>query len=159
MRRRRRRRLGPEGTLRESLRVACGDPRRIPSWAMKAMLRLAIERSYMPWADTAYLEAARSLLHLHTKNRRHLTDALGPVEAPTLVVHGAADRLVPLETSEELVKRRPDWSLAVVDGIGHLPMLEASGPFLGVVDEWFAGAGRPAATGARSARRRGHDVA
>jgi pimeloyl-ACP methyl ester carboxylesterase len=159
MLRRRRQRLGPEGTLRESLRMTCVDPGRIPQWALDAMLDFAVERSHMPWADTAYVEAARSLVHWHTKARRRLMDAADRVEAPTLLVQGAADRLVLLAAAQKLARRRSDWTFAVLDGVGHLPMLEDTRRFLALVEEWAAGAGRTAVAAARSVCHGGHEVA
>ena len=47
------------------------------------------------------------------------------LRAPTLVMHGERDRLVPLAASKLLAARIPDAELAVVPGAGHAYALEA----------------------------------
>jgi pimeloyl-ACP methyl ester carboxylesterase len=46
---------------------------------------------------------------------------LGSVAAPTLVVHGAEDKPVPVEHAEEIVAAMPDARLEVIPGGGHRP--------------------------------------
>jgi pimeloyl-ACP methyl ester carboxylesterase len=60
------------------------------------------------------------------------------VKAPTLVIHGSLDRVIPLAAARELVRRRPDWTLRVLDGVGHVPMMETPKLFLDVVNNWMA---------------------
>lgn len=62
---------------------------------------------------------ARALLALsHTLD---VTDVLGRVRAPTLVVHRAHDRAAPLAQAEALAAGIPDAHLAVLPGRSHLP--------------------------------------
>jgi pimeloyl-ACP methyl ester carboxylesterase len=42
------------------------------------------------------------------------------MEAPTLVVHGREDRVVPAANAEILAERIPDAGLRILDGAGHL---------------------------------------
>jgi len=44
---------------------------------------------------------------------------LGQIDIATLVVHGAADRLVPVEIARESAQRIPNAHLHVIDGCGH----------------------------------------
>ena len=60
------------------------------------------------------------------------------VKAPTLVIHGSLDEVIPLAAVRELVRRRPDWTLRVLEGVGHVPMMETPKEFLSVVNEWLA---------------------
>jgi acetyl esterase/lipase len=46
------------------------------------------------------------------------------VQAPTLVVHGGADRMTPLRNAELLAERIPDAEMAVIPGTGHAYLLE-----------------------------------
>jgi len=62
---------------------------------------------------------------------------LGQMQRPTLVVWGARDDLIPLETGERMHKLIPGSSMAVIEGCGHLapaecwqPTLEATVGFL-----------------------------
>lgn len=50
---------------------------------------------------------------------------LDEIEAPTLVMHGDADALVPYGNGELLARRIPGAELARLPGVGHLPMWEA----------------------------------
>lgn len=50
---------------------------------------------------------------------------LDDIEAPTLVVHGDADPLVPYVNGELLAARIPGARLHTLHGVGHLPMWEA----------------------------------
>jgi pimeloyl-ACP methyl ester carboxylesterase len=70
---------------------------------------------------------------------RGLRRRLPYVQAPTLVVHGASDGLLPVSYAEELVKLIPNAELAIVEGAGHYPMLEQEDQFLSIV-EGFLGA-------------------
>jgi len=157
--RRRRQRLGPEGMLLHSLSVACVDPGRIPRKALSLMVDFAYERSRMPWADVAYLEAARSLVALHTRGKRHFMQMVQHVEAPTLFMQGAADRLAMLDAAEQVARSRPDWAFAVLDDVGHLPMLEDPRQLVTTIDTWLGAPARAASSPARSSPMRTHDVA
>jgi pimeloyl-ACP methyl ester carboxylesterase len=50
---------------------------------------------------------------------------LDEIEAPTLIVHGDADPLVPFTNAELLAGRIRDSRLVRLSGVGHLPMWEA----------------------------------
>jgi pimeloyl-ACP methyl ester carboxylesterase len=63
------------------------------------------------------------------------------VTAPTLVVHGASDGLLPMSYAEELVGLLADAELRVIEGAGHYPMIEQEAEFLSVVEK-FLGDGR-----------------
>src|SRR5438132_975051 len=79
--------------------------------------------------------------------------AIRRITAPTLLVQGSEDRLVPLAASRALAKLRPDWRLAVFERVGHVPQLEAPECFVATVAGWLEDAVRPtgqAACGRRS---------
>lgn len=55
-----------------------------------------------------------------------LTDVaadLKKVSQPTLVLHGAMDRIVPIEAGKALAAALPDAELQVLEGCGHVPTL------------------------------------
>jgi pimeloyl-ACP methyl ester carboxylesterase len=60
------------------------------------------------------------------------------VTAPALVIHGELDRVIPLAAARELVHRMPQWKLKVLEGVGHVPMMETPAVFLKVVDDFLA---------------------
>jgi glycerol-3-phosphate dehydrogenase len=105
-----------------------------------ALIELTEWRHANGVASRAYHDAIRSLLP-------YLTNAmaadLAAVRAPTLVVHGREDNLVPLALADALARRRPEWQVEVLD-CGHLPPLELPYELVDVVTRWVAGV---AATG------------
>jgi pimeloyl-ACP methyl ester carboxylesterase len=147
--RRRVQRLGPAGLIDDLLRIVCVDPSRVDRDVRAAHVALAAERlARMPWAEPAFVTAARSLMRALARapDWRAMVEA---ITAPTLVIHGARDRLVPLMASRELVRRRPDWQLEVLEDIGHVAQLEAAGSVVAIVERWLdreGAAARRAAT-------------
>jgi pimeloyl-ACP methyl ester carboxylesterase len=53
-----------------------------------------------------------------------VSDRVGELDVPTLVLHGTADRVVPVENGELLAEAIPDSRLELVDGGSHLFMIE-----------------------------------
>jgi glycerol-3-phosphate dehydrogenase len=133
-------RLGPEGFVREVLRLLCVDPSRVPPEVRAAHVALAAERlANMPGSDRAFLEAARSLLAI-LRRRRSFEEMVGRITAPTLLIQGTRDRLVPFTASRALAARRQDWAFEVFEDTGHVPQLESSARFVAVVERWISGA-------------------
>lgn len=62
-----------------------------------------------------------------------MQEVLARIRAPTLVVTGSEDCLIPPFHAEYLERAIPNASLAVIEGSGHIPNLEAPGRFLEVV--------------------------
>ncbi len=58
-----------------------------------------------------------------------VTNRLAEVRAPTLVMHGAADRLVPVEAGRELAARIPGARLVVFEDAGHALNVEEAPRF------------------------------
>jgi pimeloyl-ACP methyl ester carboxylesterase len=133
---RRARVLGPERLVRETIALVTVDPSRIDSAMFDAHVQLMRERGNLGrQASRAFLQAVRSL-GLRMADPRFWT-RVKKIEAPTLVVHGELDRLIPLSAVRDLVRRRPDWALEVIRGVGHVPMMESPDLFLKVVNQWL----------------------
>lgn len=49
----------------------------------------------------------------------------GPISAPTLIAWGARDSLLPRADQEAMAAQIPGAWLAIYDGVGHLPVIEA----------------------------------
>ena len=64
---------------------------------------------------------ARQMQAIMTSDR---TDRLAHIQAPTLVVHGDADPLVPHPNGELLARHIPAARLVTLPGCGHMPMWE-----------------------------------
>jgi pimeloyl-ACP methyl ester carboxylesterase len=61
------------------------------------------------------------------------------VKAPTLLVWGKEDRLVPPIYADEFVRRLPGARLQMVDAAGHAPHLEQPETVARMVREFVAG--------------------
>jgi pimeloyl-ACP methyl ester carboxylesterase len=134
---RRVRRLGPERLVRETIALVAADPSRIDAAMIDAHVQLMRERGNLGRQNSrAFLQAVRSL-GLRMADPR-FWNRMKKVEAPTLVIHGELDRLIPLSAARDLVRRRPDWTLEVFEGVGHVPMMETPDLFLDVVNQWLA---------------------
>lgn len=135
--------LGPEGLVRETMRLCCVDSSRVDPEVLAYQIEIATERAAMGWANKAFLEAARSLLRRLARRERFLT-TLKQISCPTLMIQGDKDRLVPLAAARAIAAQRPDWTFRVFDDMGHVPQLEDPARWLAVVEEWLAGPGRAA---------------
>lgn len=141
--RQRRARLGPKGMVAETLRYCTVDPRRVPASAIAAAVDFAEERAALPYGDASFLEAARSLLRFHA-TRRSLDLVRRFPGTPTLLLHGAKDRLVPLSAARQVARLRPEWTLEVLDDIGHIPQLEAPDLVATTITAWLPATARVA---------------
>jgi pimeloyl-ACP methyl ester carboxylesterase len=90
----------------------------------------------MPWAHRVFISATRSMLGLILRPRRYYR-IVEEIVAPTLLIHGRDDRLVPLAAAQALLRRQPKWTLEVFDDIGHVPQLEAPARFVDAVVRWL----------------------
>jgi pimeloyl-ACP methyl ester carboxylesterase len=134
---RRVRRLGAERLVQQTISMVAADPARIDPALMEAHVLLTRERGNLGRQNSrAFLQATRSL-GLRMADPRFWIK-VRKVKAPTLVVHGALDRLIPVSAVRDLVRRRPDWTLEVLEGVGHVPMMETPDLFLRVVNQWMA---------------------
>jgi pimeloyl-ACP methyl ester carboxylesterase len=136
--------LGPEGLVRETFRYCCADSSSLREDIVAAHIEFARLRERQTWAERAFLQGARSLVRL----------VLRRVNAPTLLLHGAQDRLVSILSARAAARLRPDWAFRVLDGVGHLGELEAPERFVEEVDAWLAGPGRAALEAASGAEPR-----
>jgi len=74
-------------------------------------------------------------------DRRPAEDAVDRLSAPTLLLWGDQDPLIERAVIDDLLARRPDWSLHVLKTVGHLVPLEAPDAYVDVVGQWLVGEG------------------
>lgn len=130
--------MGPERWVEEALRLCAVDPSRIDPTVVEAHVALARERIGMPWATHAFLEASRSLVHALARRAR-FDATVQEISAPTLLLMGRRDRLVPVAAADALARLRPDWEYVVFDDLGHVPQLEDPGATLDAITAWLDG--------------------
>jgi pimeloyl-ACP methyl ester carboxylesterase len=131
------RELGAEQLTKRIISVVAADPSRIDSGMLEAHVQLTRERANLGRQNSrAFLQASRSLGFRMADPR--FWNKVKRVKAPTFVIHGELDRLIPVVAVRDLIKRRPDWTLEVLEGVGHVPMMETPELFLRVVNQWLA---------------------
>ena len=130
------RQLGAEGMVDGTLQMVLQDPAALDRAVRDEFVAIATERGSYPEAARAYADAASSMFWYLVRNLdRDLAFTLRT--RPALLVFGDRDRLVHLSSAHALSARHPDLDLAILEGIGHAPQLEAPRLFVDVVDEWM----------------------
>jgi pimeloyl-ACP methyl ester carboxylesterase len=129
--------IGPEGLVKLALDLVCADATRVDPEIVEAHVRLTRERAHLGRQNArALIQASRSI-GLRMADPRFWARVLA-VRAPTLVIHGSLDRVIPVSAAVDLCRRRPDWDLDIVEGVGHVPMLETPGLFMQALNAWTA---------------------
>jgi pimeloyl-ACP methyl ester carboxylesterase len=72
-----------------------------------------------------------------------LTDRLGELDVPLLVIWGELDRVIPSRHAVAAVAAQPTAWLEIMEGVGHVPQVEAAPAFAAIVNRWLASLPRP----------------
>jgi pimeloyl-ACP methyl ester carboxylesterase len=129
------RELGSERLVHQALALVCADPSRVAPEVVDAHVRLTREREQLGRQNgRAFLQASRSI-SLRLADPRFWS-RVAKVEAPTLVIHGSLDRVIPIAAAKQLARRRPDWTLEILEGVGHVPMMESPDEFMTALNAW-----------------------
>jgi pimeloyl-ACP methyl ester carboxylesterase len=97
-----------------------------PEKQLRERIRQAIQRSACPGG------VARQMVAIAASGER--VALLGTIEAPTLVIHGAADPLVPLACGVDTASLIPGARLEVIEGMGHDLPAQLIERLLGLID-------------------------
>lgn len=136
----RQRRLTPEQQTAATMALCAVDPAAIDLATIEATTALTAKRRTFPWAHTAFLQAARSILLAVGPGRGRYFQDVADVRAPTLLVQGRHDRLVAHASGARLASARPDWTFVVYEEHAHVPMLEAPAHVAADIDRLLAAA-------------------
>ncbi|MBW3634310.1 MAG: alpha/beta fold hydrolase, partial [Chloroflexi bacterium] len=139
--------LGPE-ISGELLNLVESDPSREESRRLMELYfqdrRFVLERGIddmlaarmSPGADAAVKSIAASAFS--RDGQRHvLVDRLGELEIPVLVVWGEVDRVIPASHAVAATAALPASWLEVMEGVGHVPQVEAAPAFSAIVNRWL----------------------
>jgi pimeloyl-ACP methyl ester carboxylesterase len=126
---------GPQGMVRSVFEECCTVPAAVPRDVREAALAVADERWSHDDDVHAFLSAYRSALPYLLSGSR-FDRLVRRISTPTLIIHGADDRLVPATAVRRCCRLRPDWTLAMLDGIGHMPHVEDASAFVRLVNAW-----------------------
>lgn len=131
-----------EQLVEQALTRTTVDPGRVPADAFDAMVTLSKERAERPGgdadSDAALVAATRSVVG-RIARPREIAAAVAAVTAPTLLIHGRQDRLVPVAAARHAARRRTDWRCEILDDCGHLAQLEAADRAIALVEDWLGG--------------------
>ena len=97
------------------------------------LLSLAAEeigRLMVPWRVEGAVDAALPVVRALTIDEASTREALAAIEAPTLLLWGADDRVIPRRLIEEVAAAHPGWTSRSIDGIGHLLPWESPGSYV-----------------------------
>lgn len=116
----------PEQSVRAMVRMCFGDPSRVPRERIDQAVAEMRERAEQPWADRALTRSMRGLITSYLRvGRANAWRMAASLAQPTLVLWGDRDKLVDPALAPRLAAVVPDARLRVLEGIGHVAMLEA----------------------------------
>ncbi len=121
----------------DTTNLCFADPTRADPAVLDAGVELmAYRRAHLRDSDSAFLGAARSILRVLRGSRQYAA-LLQRIEIPVLLVHGERDRLVPVPAARAAAALNPHWTVEVLPGLGHVPMLEDPELVAELVDHWL----------------------
>jgi pimeloyl-ACP methyl ester carboxylesterase len=115
----------PELRARALIEICFAHPERVPANRLaEAAAEVAARRDYA-WAGDALMRSFRGLVRSYLMTGpRSAWQALGRIEAPTLVIWGELDRLVNVSNAAKVAATLPDSRLLVLPEVGHTAQLE-----------------------------------
>jgi pimeloyl-ACP methyl ester carboxylesterase len=127
--------MTPEELWEDQLDLIHGDPSRLsPEVRQIGIANLSYGRE-TPWRLPGFVAASESLVSVLLTGSE-LRAAVDAVAAPTLLLWGDADRLVGRPVIDQTIERRPDWTLEVLETVGHAPMVETPERYVEAVCRW-----------------------
>jgi pimeloyl-ACP methyl ester carboxylesterase len=110
-----------------ALQQAIGSPAYpTPEKQLRRRAARALRRCYCPAGE------ARQMLAITSARER--SELLRAIAVPTLVIHGAADPLVPLACGEDTAAQVPGARLEVIEGMGHDLPVQLNERMLALID-------------------------
>lgn len=126
----------PEQEVDDTLRLVLSRGAEIDPIYRAAAIEMARARREMEWNVEAFTDAARSIA-MELGSRRKFGRLLHQVSQPTLLIHGAQDRVVPIASARWAADQRPDWAFRLLDAVGHTPQIEDPALFVALVEDWL----------------------
>ena len=146
---RRGRGLSAEQVVAGVLELCCGDVTRVSRATIEQHVEMARRRAAFTDGERDFLTASRSVVAESAYvTGRGYRRAVRSVSRPALLLHGTADRLVPVASARGAARAHPAWTFVELPGVGHVPQLEAPQDCAKLITEWLSTTGRPAAEAA-----------
>ncbi len=128
----------PENSTDASLDYLASRPGRMSVDARRLHAGVTRERRQVPWAAQTYLAAFRSVI-TQVAFLPRFSRMVRRIKAPTLLIHGINDTVVPISAAEQIVHLRPDWAYRPLAETGHIPMLDSPNLVLDLITEHSQG--------------------
>ena len=146
-----RRDASPDASVARLLSLCCADPSRVPAQTVAQHVEMERRRTEFPDRSQALNSAMRSVVQTIGRGRGRTYRAIvDSVDCPVLLLQGDRDRLVPVSVARSAARAHPDWTLAVLPGVGHVPQLEAPRETAQLIIDWLGSSGRSAPDTPRS---------
>lgn len=124
--------IGVERVVRATFRSVVHEPSCVDATQVRAYAAPLATRE----GARAMLAAARQIV---PPDLERVVEGYARIEAPTLLLWGAHDRVVPLATGRRLERDMPDARLVVLAACGHVPQEERPRESLGLVEAFLDG--------------------
>jgi len=130
-------------TVKSSMRRRIEGAFYNPDVVTEEMVEKSYEFMKMPEVKRAMLKIMRNNVGLRGLYPESImTDKLHLVKAPTLLIHGEQDTLIPLAHARNAAKLIPNARLEVLKECGHVPHIEKTTEFNKIVIEFLKSEGR-----------------
>ena len=133
-------RYSPQQRARAVLALCFADPSAVHPDRLAEAVAEVERRSRLPYAELAFSASLRGLIGSYlVRGPDALWARAARVQAPTLLVWGAQDRLVDVAIAPRAAATFPDARLLVLDGVGHVAQMErpelVARAFLGMLEQ------------------------
>jgi pimeloyl-ACP methyl ester carboxylesterase len=115
---------------KKAFRQMAGDPKAVD----EVYARDFVNRMQLPNAKYAFMSSI-----MGSKGAPSLSGRLGEIEAPTLIVWGERDALIPVRYARKFQKEIKGSQLAIIKNSGHTPYFERPEIFSDIVLEFLTG--------------------
>ena len=114
----------PRGLVESALKRAVVDFDSLDQGLVDGLVAIEEERIRAGQPYVGYTEARMSLGEIYRDLPSFDRQVVAPITAPTMLIYGGSDLVVQRIAINRVAKKRPDWTLRVIDDVGHDPNME-----------------------------------
>ncbi len=108
--------------------------------ATNEWIQLALEMYSLPGAQRSLLTTGRSMFNMQGQKNEFINpilSSLSRINAPTLIIWGKQDRIIPVSHAFATIRKMPNARLHIINRCGHIPQFECPTEFNDVVLEFL----------------------